>query len=446
MLSQLPAAQPQSQPNNRYLMSVLGLFFCFLCICNFAEAKVLLPNGAGDYSLWSGSYIDVNEYPNNNGDTNYNSIALNNTRQSYNFQDSSDLGTVRGVRIVLYARVNGANPEYLRLFLYNGATISEAPDACTTINNSLYTQCSYYWSINPFTASGWSVSDLTNLQAGFRTEANGTWDSDEHRVSQIYLDVDFKTETKKIKYSLMQKLVAVSGPLDESFDFAIADPIDEVRSAFIEIGGVAQPVANVSLGVKVDNSPSTPGAYDKTYVISATGRPTNFKIIHDVTDYFKSFVTAPGGYTKYLHLNPNNNIYLLNAKLVIVYTYIIPPQIAGEYRAKAELTSSVFDTTGSGDGPAYNSIIWKGALNAGKVRFQIGTSDNDTVSNFYGSDCTNNTWYDVNPDTPAEIKCFSLHNNKRYFRYKIQICSASNCTDSGNGHPEVTDVIISWSP
>ena len=242
----------------------------------------------------------------------------------------------------------------------------------------------------------------------------------------------------------------MSGPLDESFDFAIADPIDEVRSAFIEIGGVAQPVASVSLGVKVDDSPSTPGAYDKTYVINATGRPTNFKILHDVTDYFKSFVTAPGGYTRYLHLNPDNNIYLLNAKLVIVYTYIIPPQVAGEYRAKAELTSSVFDTTSISDGPAFNSITWKGALNGGKVRFQIATSDSTdgpwNSTDYKGSDCSSNTWYDINADAPTEIKCFSSHNNKRYFRYKIQLCSASNCTDSGNGHPEVQDVIISWSP
>lgn len=259
----------------------------------------------------------------------------------------------------------------------------------------------------------------------------------------------------------MQKLVEVNGTSDNDFSFAIADPIDEVRSAFIEIGGVAQPIANVNLDVKVDESASTPGAYDKTYAINASGRPTSFKIIHDVTDYFKQFVNSSGSYTRYLHLKTNNNIYLLHAKLVITYTYIIPPTVAGEYRAKAELTSSVFDT--GSEGAAYNSITWKGSQNAGKVRFQLATSECPNAEtnppscttpgswNFIGGEnCDSSSWYDVNADapteSPAEIKCFSNHNNKRYFRYKIQLCSASNCLDSGNGHPEVQDVIISWSP
>ena len=169
------------------------------------------------------------------------------------------------------------------------------------------------------------------------------------------------------------------------------------------------------------------------------------KGIKDVTDYFKQFVNSSGSYTRYLHFKTDNNIYLLHAKLVITYTYIVPPAVAGAYRAKAELTSAVFDT-GVADGVAYNSVMWKGTLNSGKVRFQIATSDTETVTDFVGPNCTNGTWYDIDTNAPTEIKCFSVHNNKRYFKYKIQLCSASGCDVSGNGNPEVTDVIISWSP
>jgi hypothetical protein len=423
----------------------------YLLFVDRAEAKVLLPNASGDYSLWmndgggAGTYNKVNEYPNNDGDSGYNTISLNDTKQMYNFADNSDSGTVRGVRVVFYAKVNGINVEYIRPLLKAGS--ESAGDNCTTINNSSYTQCSHYWSTKPGGGS-WSVSDLTNLQAGFETQANGAWNSDEHKVTQLYVDVDFKTETKKTKYHIVQKLVAVNGTSDDPFSFSIADPVDAVQSAFLEIGGVAQPVANVNLDVKVDDNSATPGTYDKTYAINASGRPTNFKVVHDVTDYFKQFVNSAGTYNRYLHLKTDNNIYLLHAKLVITYTYIIPPPVVGAYRAKAELTSSVFDS-GVTDGAAYNSILWKGSLgspNPGKVRIQIATSNTETVTDFKGSDCTSNSWYEIDPNTSTEIKCFSSHNNKRYFKYKIQLCSASNCTDSGNGNPEVTDVIISWSP
>lgn len=449
------------------IVSCLLFVACFLLLTNKAEAKVLLPNGAGTYSNWLnngggvGTFDKVNEYPNNDGDTAFNNVSTEGTAQSYNFQDNSDSGSIRGIRAVAYAKINGTNPEYLRLFLYNSANgIADAPDACTTINNSLYTQCSYYWSAKPsaWGGGGWSVSDLTGLQAGFRTEANGTWDNDEHRVTQFYLDVDFKTETKKAKYYVEQQLVAVNGVSDNSFTFGIADPIDAVQSAFIEIGGIAQPVGNVSLEVKVDDSASTPapGSYDKTYVINATGRPTSFKINHDVTDYLKQFVNSAGSYTRYLHLKTDNNIYLLRAKLIITYTYIIPPAVAGAYRAKAELTSAVFDT-GVTEGVAYNSVMWKGSLgspNQGKVRIKIATSNSDAgpwtyigpASGCSGSDGGDSDWFVIAPDTPTEIKCFSSHNNKQFFRYKIQLCSASGCDVSGNGNPEVTDVIISWSP
>ncbi len=430
---------------------MLSAAVCLLFVVSFnsADAKILLPNAVGFYSQWGGLYTDVDEYPNNDGDATYNYVSTENALQSYNFQDSSDSGTIDGVRVIFYAKVNGADLEYIRPFLrINGSDYFG--DNCATINNSSYTQCSYYWSLNPYNTSGWSVSDLTNLEAGVKTIANGTWDNSEHRVSQIYIDVDFKVTTKKTKYFVVQKLVETYGATNDAFTFSIADSLNSVQSAFIEIRGIATPVASVNLGVKVDDSASTPGVYDKTYTINATGRPTLFKINHDVTDYFKSFVTGGGSYERYIHLNSNNNIYLLNARLVLTYTWIIPPSAAGAYRAKTEVISSIFDTTGSTDGPSYNSVMWKGNLNSGKVKIQIATSDSDTgpwnSSDYKGSDCSSNSWYEINADTPTEIKCPSNHDNKRYFRYKIQLCSSNDCTTSGGGHPEVNDVIISWSP
>lgn len=428
-----------------------------------AEAKVLRPDGAGDYSNWAGTtgtFDDVNEYPNNDGDNTFNGKNTADSKQSYNLPNNSDSGVIDGVRVVLYAKVDLGPVEYVTPFLrINGNDY--LGDNCTTLTTTSYTRCEYYWAQNPNGPSAWQVNDLNNLQAGFKTTANGLWGGAEHRVSQMYVDVNFRAETKKTKYFVTQEVLPVSGAYDKEFSFAIADPIDEVRSAYIEIRGITGPVASMTVDAKVNDTAGTPGAYDKTYTIRANGRPTLIKIDHDVTDYFKEFVTTPGGYTKYLHLNLSSSVYVLQAKLIITYTWIVPAQQAGNYPISGELTSTVFNT-GVADGATYNSIMWTGSLgtsNTGKVRFQFASSkcsngasnppdcNSGSWSFIGGNDCNNLNWYDApTPGTPVEIKCAGQnHNNHRYYRYKVQICS-NDCSSAGDYTPTVQSIVISWSP
>lgn len=120
------------------------------------------------------------------------------------------------------------------------------------------------------------------------------------------------------------------------------------------------------------------------------------------------------------------------------------------------LTSSVFDTTAVSGSAGYNSIMWKGALggagfNEGKVRFQLAAASASTGpwNYFGGTTCGASDWFDsLNPDNPIELKgssCFAAWNNKRYMRYKIQICS-NDCVSAGSNTPTVEDVIVNWSP
>ena len=118
-----------------------------------------------------------------------------------------------------------------------------------------------------------------------------------------------------------------------------------------------------------------------------------------------------------------------------------------------DLTSVTFDT-GIAD-PAYNSIVWKGTLPATtRVRFRLAASDVSTGpwgdADFIGSDgvsCGSAYWYEPGgADVPVELGCFSNFNNKRYFRYKVQLCSNSDCSTGGMQTPTVTDVIVNWSP
>ncbi|MBI5912997.1 hypothetical protein HY839_00985 [Candidatus Azambacteria bacterium] len=148
-----------------------------------------------------------------------------------------------------------------------------------------------------------------------------------------------------------------------------------------------------------------------------------------------------------------------------VYTRYARATIAG-YPANGTLESSTFDT-GITDGAAYNSILWTGFLNGGKVGLQLATSNcsngatnyptcstgvwGATGSDYLGPDCTSGTYYEQSPGVPAEISlaCATLQ-NKRYFRYKVRLCSTSDCSSSGTNTPEINGtqggIIINWSP
>lgn len=130
--------------------------------------------------------------------------------------------------------------------------------------------------------------------------------------------------------------------------------------------------------------------------------------------------------------------------------------------------SPVFDT-GVVNGATFDSIMWKGALgvgNSGKVKFQFAASDcangatnaptcNAGTWSYYGGDtCGSFDWFDpLQSDTPVELRglglsaplCHAAWNNKRYFRYKVQLCS-DDCLVAGIDTPVVSDVIISWAP
>lgn len=142
----------------------------------------------------------------------------------------------------------------------------------------------------------------------------------------------------------------------------------------------------------------------------------------------------------------------------MLYTRYAKAVLAG-YTASGTVISSTYDTN-TVYGAAYNSILWQGILNNGKVQFQLGTSncangatnpptcDSGTWS-YYGPLCTtaSDDWYDPgDSDTPIAIGCGTIHNNKRYFRYQVQLCSLTDCVTSGSTSPIITEIDVNWSP
>ena len=167
---------------------------------------------------------------------------------------------------------------------------------------------------------------------------------------------------------------------------------------------------------------------------------------------------------------PSGNSYcfrLTNAGATtnFLYTNYAQATISSGLPATGSLDSAVFDTftTGSAlQGPGYNSVMWKGNQNGslGKVQFQIATSDCVNGATDYptcttpawnfigGASCNGSGYYDTTGvDAPVEISCSPTnHNNQRYFRYRVRICTASDCTSSGSASPIVNDVVVNWAP
>jgi len=210
-------------------------------------------------------------------------------------------------------------------------------------------------------------------------------------------------------------------------------------------------------GTGVDNLIITDPGFDPDLVwikrdtaVAGVQRPRT--LTGDLTQYFTATAQAAGKIKAFVA-----NGFQLGTGVEVnqaagVYYYMawkIPSSLA--YPAYGELTSVVFDTTGSADGPSYNSIMWRGLLggpsfNQGQILFQLAASDSPSGPwNYVGSSCTGADWFTQFSDYPMQIGCYSLFNNKRYFRYKIRICS-SDCISGGVYTPQVSDVNVNWSP
>lgn len=478
----LPSMSPRKGARLWYNISMRKITaFCFVfcglfIVSGVTQAKVFLPNAVGSYSQWfaggstctagqsAGTFGEVDEYPVHDVDSTSNCTNLENGTQAYNLEDSSDSGTITNVRVIAVAK-GVTTPEAIQLFV-RGATDNFSTAQNLTTSYAAYTAD---WATNPFTSAAWTTSDITSLQAGFKAVVNGTWGGDIQRVTQLYVDVRFKTESVKAKFHVVQETgtgLASGVQIDRPFTITITDPFDDIQNAFIEIKGVVQENASATtIRVSIDDANPLQAcnvSRVKCYTVNSTGRAMPVRLLYDVTDYFKEKIRTSGGYTFTLNIKNDGpaTVNIGSGKLTMNYTWIIPPPAAGGgFRAKAEVTSSTFDTAVT-NGAAPNTLLWKGTESAGRVGFQFASSacpnaetnpPTCTIAGSWsylgpnGASDIPGDMYEPDPDFTIEIK--AAHHNKRYFRYKVILCSNTNClTAGGSATPQVNDVILNWAP
>ena len=288
-------------------------------------------------------------------------------------------------------------------------------------------------------------------------------------------------QTRTIKYFIYQNPSVLVNGNSTTTPFSIfvgeQDPI--IKDAYIEISGTTKDVVILSADIRNTGGATCSEAFatprEKSYTIDSTGQQNHFEIFYAGTGTttvaslrycLEQIITSPGSYSfEFKNSISGGNVSALQARMVITYQFT-PPSEGGVLPIKGELTSAVFDS-GVTDGAAYNSIMWKGGVEGtGKVRFQLATSNCEngatnsptcsigTWQFIGGATCGSGDWYDTltsgsggGPGKPVELSCAAAnHNNKRYYRYKIQICSSADCSSAGATSPEVSDVVVSWAP
>ena len=236
----------------------------------------------------------------------------------------------------------------------------------------------------------------------------------------------------------------------------LAGVTNPVKSAYFTVSGVYTGGGTLKLGVDGDT------ATEKTFTLPSVASPTAFEILYK-DDSNKINPSSAGAYTYTLNITPTGvTISGLGAKATISHRYK-PPACGGGYPAIGTFISPIFDTSAV-NGASFNWLMASGTTPTGKIRIQFATSNcsngatnpsacttgswGSTGSDYLGPSCDSASYYynGAAIGVSKEIGCFANHNNKRYFRYKLILCSASNCSDIGGNTPQVDDVIINWSP
>src|SRR3989344_3330321 len=268
-----------------------------------------------------------------------------------------------------------------------------------------------------------------------------------------------KQSSKTIKFFILQSPTVMVSPASTSTDFSIfigeQSPI--VKDAYIEIRGVTQASASqqITTDIKQKDIGNFPTERQNQFTLDSSGKPNYFKFFYSggvtstLTGFFDDVIVGPGAYDFTFKIDVSGaDISIMQARLVITYQFTPPSAGTGVYYASTEIVSPVFETNAA-NGVQYNWIMVSGSKPVGtNIKAQLATSNSSSTGFTFrgGSDCSPTSYYVLTPTESTEIKCFSDHNNKRYFQYKIILCSSIDCSTTGNATPQINDVIVNWSP
>lgn len=136
------------------------------------KVATLFPNGAGALSDWTGTFADVDETAITDSD--YISTNAASTGELFTMSDlSTTAQTGYDVKAVVQsgrASKGLTGPQNLQYYMYSNGTVNPSPNIAGLTNN-FATLPQYIWATDPSTGSAWTVANVNNLQAGFKSIA-----------------------------------------------------------------------------------------------------------------------------------------------------------------------------------------------------------------------------------------------------------------------------------
>lgn len=315
--------------------------------------------------------------------------------------------------------------------------------------------------INPSSAGSYNHT-LNVVPSGVTLTTFGVRMSETHRYVPAACPDGSTQKVKTNNFLIISSDSSVSASRTDSFTLYLGDNMAGIatplKSLQFTISGVYTGGGTVTMSLNSDV------ATEQAFVLPSVSAPTQYEFIYkDPTSSISP--TSAGSYNHTITTNPSG-VTLYQLGITAQETHRYAPPACGGFPIKGDLYSGVFDTTGMATGASYNSILWKGTLggpgtNQGHVRFQLAASDCANGAIDYpncgtgswsfvgGATCVNTDWFDPGAaDTPYDLQsssCIANWNNKRYYRYAVEICS-NDCSTAGTYTPSVDDVIVNWSP
>ena len=150
-----------------------------------------------DVGDWTGTYEDWDEVTPDGG-TSYVRATAGGLKESSTLESpASTIGTIAKVRVVMVAKNQSAHKASVKLILVIGGTVYEGTSYAALTSD--YLPYASEWATNPATASAWTWSDITSLEAGVKSVALGAW-SGQIRVTQLYVDILTTTSSQDYMY------------------------------------------------------------------------------------------------------------------------------------------------------------------------------------------------------------------------------------------------------
>lgn len=302
--------------------------------------------------------------------------------------------------------------------------------------------------------------DYTLYLKGTSADSTGSFSISSAKLILTYEYSSPETDLiKTTKFFVEQKSDNIFSGMENAKDFSIyiSEKQPEIKSVFVEVSGNAKGGGAGTIEISVADQGLGANYTVYNLDLSPISGKSKFTIFYNaITNIVSSDFPGTKYYTLYFK-GTGFDTDLLRAKIIVTYKY---SAASAGLPVSGYIISSTIDTQ-IVKGAAFNALMWQGNLNGGKTRLQIATSNcpggqldyplcstgswGDINTPYTGPDCASATYYEPLPNEPAIINCPNLHNNKRYFRYKIMLCSSTDCVASGLSTPEVYDIIVNWS-